>query len=83
MIDHFIFKMYPDMVPARPKKGSWGGRRPGSGRKPVLRDPVSFTLDFEGPQMDLLEAIAGKRGISVAAVVREAVGRFLARRRKR
>lgn len=67
---------------ARKTKGTWGGWRPGAGRKPTLRDPVSFTGDIEKADMDALEAIAEERGVSVAALVRAAVAAFLKRRRR-
>jgi hypothetical protein len=65
---------------ARRKKSTWGGFREGAGRKAVLRDPCRYTMDFEGPQMEVLQQIASKRGVSVASVVREAVARYVARR---
>jgi len=76
--DHF--KLSP--VAARKKDGR-GGARPGAGRKPELKDPYRYTMDFEGPQMDALEAIAEERRASIASVVREAVDAYLRRRRKR
>ncbi len=75
--------IYDEPVPTRKTKGTWGGWRPGAGRKPTLRDPVSFTGDIERPDMDALEAIAEKRGTSVASLVRAAVAAFLKRRRRR
>lgn len=69
-------------VAARRKNGR-GGARPGAGRKPELKDPHRYTMDFEGPQMDALEAIAQERGTSIASVVREAVDAYLRRRRRR
>ncbi len=65
------------------KKGRLGGRRPGAGRKPILREPVSFTGDIERADIEALEAIADERGASLASVVREAVGAYLKRRKRR
>ncbi len=48
-----------------------------------MKDPVSFTGDVERADMDALEAMAEKRVVSVASLVREAVKAFLKRRRKR
>ena len=74
--------VYNEDVAARKTKGTWGGWRPGAGRKPVLKDAVSFTGDVERDDMDALEAIAEEKGISVAALVRQAIRVFLKRRRK-
>ena len=68
---------------ARKTKGTRGGWRPGAGRKPTLKDPVSFTGDIERGDMDTLEAIAEERGVSVASLMREAARMFLKRQRKR
>ena len=74
--------VYNEDVAVRKTKGTWGGWRPGAGRKPVLKDAVSFTGDVERDDMDALEAIAEEKGISVAALVRQAIRAFLKRRRK-
>ena len=74
---------YDESVPKRKTKGTWGGWRPGAGRKPTLRDPVSFTGDIERPDMDALEAIAEERGVSVASLVRAAVVAYVKRQRRR
>ncbi len=74
--------VYPEEVAARKTKGTWGGWRPGAGRKPVLRDPLSFTGDIERRDMEALEAIGRERGVSVASLVRDAVAAYLKRRRK-
>ena len=72
--------VYPEPVTARKTKGTWGGWRPGAGRKPVLREPVSFTGDIERRDMEALEVIGRERGASVASLVREAVAAYLKRR---
>lgn len=69
-------------VARRKVKGTWGGWRPGAGRKPTLKDPVSFTGDFERADVDFLEAIAIKRGVSVASLVRVAVAAYLKRQQR-
>ena len=71
-----------DAVASRKKKSTWGGRRPGAGRKPVLNDPVHYTGDIERAEIEALEEIAEKRGVSVASLVREAVSAYLKRRRR-
>ncbi len=73
---------YDSDVTARKPSGR-GGWRPGAGRKPTLRDPVSFTGEIERPDMDALEAIAEERGVSVASLVRAAVAAYVKRRRRR
>ncbi len=75
--------VYDEQVTARKTKGRWGGWRPGSGRKPVLHDPVSFTGDLERADAEALEAIAGQRGVSVASLVRAAVAAYVKRQRRR
>ena len=71
---------YDQGVAARKKPDGRGGARPGAGRKPFLREAVSFTGDIERPEMDRLEAIAEEKGVSVASLVREAVKAYLKRR---
>ena len=74
---------YNALVTARRKKLSWGGRRAGAGRKPTLKDPVSFTGDLERADMDALKELAEEREVGVAALVREAIQAYLKRRRRR
>ena len=74
---------YDGPVGARRTKGTLGGWRPGAGRKPTLKDAVSFTGDLERVDAEALEAIAEERGVSVASLVRAAVGAYLKRRRRR
>ncbi len=70
-------------VAARRTKGTWGGWRPGAGRKPRLKDPVGFSLELEKADVDSLQEIAREKGASVASLVRAAVGAYLKRRRRR
>ena len=70
-------------VGRRKVKGTWGGWRPGAGRKPTLKDPVSFTGDLERIDVDYLEAIASKRNVSVASLVRNAVAAYVQRQKRR
>ena len=72
---------YDDVVGARKKK-TWGGARPGSGRKPVLDDPVTFASELERAEVDALKAIAEERGVSVASLVRAAVTAYVKRHRR-
>ncbi len=75
--------IYDEDVTARKTKGTLGGWRPGAGRKPVLKEAVSFTGDLERADAEALEAIAERRGVSVALLVREAVKAFLKRQKRR
>ncbi len=70
-------------VARRKIKGTWGGWRPGAGRKPTLKDPVSVTCDVERADVDSLAAIGIKRGVSVASLVRAAVAAYVKRQRRR
>lgn len=83
MTDTCLFKneRYPVRVAARPE-GTWGGRRAGAGRKPTLREPVSFTGDLERADLEALAEIAEQRGVSVAALVRAAVAAYVKRQRR-
>ena len=68
---------------AMPKRSrSWGGRREGAGRKPERVDPVRTTTVLDGPDFDRVEAIAERRGSTVAAVIRDAVRAFLRRQKE-
>ena len=64
---------------AKKKPSGRGGWRPGAGRKPTLHDPVSFTGELERADMDVLEAIADQRGVSIASLVRAAVTAYVKR----
>ena len=70
-------------VARRKIKGTWGGWRPGAGRKPTLKDPVSFTGDLERADVDFLEKIARKNNVSVASLVRNAVAAYVQRQKRR
>jgi hypothetical protein len=72
-----------DDVARRKIKGTWGGWRPGAGRKPTLTDPISFTGELERADVDYLEAIAKKRGVSVASLVRNAVAAYVQRQKRK
>jgi hypothetical protein len=74
---------YDDLMTARKSK-TWGGARPGSGRKPTLDDPVSFTGELERADVEALATIAEERGgVSVASLVRAAVTAYVKRQRRR
>jgi len=81
MLDYSRQKGDTPTVAERRKTG-WGGKRPRAGRKPELERAVRFTLELEESDLEQLQRIADERSASVASVIREAVRRFLARRRK-
>jgi hypothetical protein len=66
----------------RKPKGKRGGKRPGAGRPPTLKDPVRFLVTFERTEIDALEEIAREGDQSIASLVRSAVTAYLRRRRK-
>ena len=70
-------------VVARKTKGTWGGRRQGADRKPVLKDPVRITLDLEREQLEALEEMAEEAELSVSAMVRRILADRIRRRRSR
>ena len=70
-------------VGRRKVKGTWGGWRPGAGRKPTLKDPISFTGELERADVDYLETIASKRNVSVASLVRNVVAAYVQRQKRR
>ncbi len=70
-------------VAARKIKGTRGGWRPGAGRPATLKDPVSFTGEFERAEIEFLETIASDRGVSIASLVRQAVAAYVKRQKKR
>ena len=69
-------------MPIRKTKGQRGGKRPGAGRPPTLKDPVRFIMTIESAEIEALEKIAEERGQSIASLVRSAVTAFLRRRRR-
>ncbi len=66
----------------RKSKGKRGGKRPGAGRPPTLKDPVRFIMSFERTEIEALEEIAQERDQSIASLVRSAVTAYLRRRRR-
>ena len=63
-------------------KAARGGRRPGAGRKPILNDPVRFTMDLESSDFAALEMIAKDRDVSTASLLRQLVRSYLKRRER-
>ena len=61
------------------KERHHGGRRPGAGRKPILKDSVSVTFDMERAERDRLRKIARRRGEQLAATIRRALSAYTKR----
>ncbi len=74
---------YPHEVAARKRKSTWGGRRVGAGRKPILKSAVAYTTLLQKADVDALKAIARKRGESVNSLIRKAVAAFVKRDRRK
>ena len=49
-------------VKAKPKPKAHGGTRPGSGRKPVLQEPIRRNITLEKAHFDKLLAYTEKKG---------------------
>ncbi len=75
--------IYPHEVAARKQKRTWGGRRPGAGRKPTLKGAVAYATQLETADVDALKVIARKRGVSVNSLIRAAVAAYVRRDRRR
>jgi len=73
---------YHDAIMARKSTGGRGGRREGAGRKPLFTEKARITIDMERADLDALAAIAERREVSVAQVIRDAVRTLLRRQRK-
>ena len=65
------------------RRGGWGGRRRGAGRKPIVKDPVRLGIDHEREDVEALRVLAKRRGLSVAEIVRKAVKAYLRGHRER
>jgi hypothetical protein len=67
---------------AKRKKSGRGGRREGAGRKPVLKRARTVSVTLEAADYEAVEHLAEQRGVSFAAVIRDAVKTYMARRKK-
>lgn len=61
------------------RPASWGGARPGAGRKRIVKDPVRMGVDFERADMDALRELAEQRQVSIVSLIRKAVSQYLRR----
>ncbi len=75
--------LYPEEMAARKRKSTWGGRRAGAGRKPILKGVVTYTTLLQKADVDAVKAIALRRGESVNALIRKAVTAFVKRDRRK
>ena len=67
----------------RKTKGTYGGWRPGAGRKPILEQPVKLSLTLEQTTLDGLVRIAAREGLPLAVYVRQALAKLVRRQRAR
>ncbi len=65
---------------AAKRKSGRGGPRPGSGRPPILEEPVSYRVNLARSDHDALRDLAEETGVSAMELVRRAVRQFLRRR---
>lgn len=70
---------HPPVVAARERKTGWGGARPGAGRPRVVQEPERVAVDLEKPDLIALQALAERRGTSLADLIRRAVTQYLRR----
>ncbi len=75
--------MYHSVVAVSRKKSGRGGARPGAGRKRIVQDPVRLAIDHERADVEALEQIAERRGVSVASLIRKAVQSYVQRHRRK
>ena len=68
-------------VMAQRRKGR-GGRREGAGRKPVIERAVTTSFEIAERDLESLRELAATEDRSVGDLMREAVRRFLARRKR-
>jgi hypothetical protein len=68
------------VMAARKAKSRRGGARPGAGRKPLFPESADLTIRFQRGTLEALAAVAERRKVSTASLVREAVEHYIARR---
>jgi predicted DNA binding CopG/RHH family protein len=69
-------------VASKRKKDGRGGAREGAGRPALHEESADLTVRFDKRHLDALAALASERGLSTASLIREAVARYVARRRR-
>ena len=71
------------MAKAKRRKGTWGGARPGSGRKPTLEDAVLLNLKMARADVERLRAVAQAKSMDLSSYVRGVLLRSLAAHERR
>lgn len=51
------------------EKGTWGGRREGSGRKPTGRQVVNITLTLPKKEAEVLRLLAEESGETISQMI--------------
>ena len=67
----------------RGRESTWGGRRTGAGRPPVLDDPVDRWIRLERTDAEAAEELAANRGISLSELMRRVLRSYLKRQKRR
>ncbi len=70
------------MAPTR-KKSKRGGRRPGAGRHPVLKDAILLNVRMQRADVERLRSVAKQKGVDLSTHVRRVLLRSLAAREGR
>ncbi len=70
------------MAARKKTKGTYGGWRPGSGRKPVVTDARKFSLTLAQATLDGLGKLADDEGLPLAVYVRRTLAQHVARRQR-
>ncbi len=71
------------MATGHRKRGAWGGRRPGAGRKPTFEDRVLVTFNLEREEFDRLVELAEAAELPLSHYLRRLVQRHLSRAQPR
>ena len=69
-------------IMAMQRKSGRGGARPGAGRPAIMQEPTPFTVTIDRADYDALAQIAGRRGVTLATVVRDVLQRYARRQRR-
>lgn len=67
----------------RQRKGTWGGRRAGSGRPRTLKDAMLLNVRMPRADVERLRTVARQKGLDLSTHVRRVLMRSLAAQRAR